>query len=485
MCLSVSDNGIGMTPEAVARIFAPFTQADSTTTRRFGGTGLGLSICKRLADLMGGEIAVESQPGTGTVFTVILPVEIVEDQPPAAPLFDLSGLDIAIVARNATDGENWVRYLEHAGARTQTCPDAEAALRLVNALSRLKSVLVLEGDRADLARLRTGQYENLRAVRIGSGRRNRPRMEGKNVVQLDGEAMHRDDLLQAVAVAVGRTGLEPETPVAGTIAIASPVAAQNTRGQLILVAEDNEINRKVIRQQLTLLGYDAELAEDGRAAFALWRSGRHALLLTDLHMPEMDGFELAAAIRREEGENRHLPIVALTADALRGKETLCREAGMDDFLAKPASLERLQAMLGKWLPLDSPPWMAPAGAAGAMMAGNESLAVLDTEVLAKLVGDDPGLIADFLVDFLVAAEKAAQDIGTFVAAADWQAVAAEAHKLKSSARAVGALTLGELCAKLEIASKAADGETIRSLAAKFNNALAAVISAIDTHNKTN
>jgi len=214
--LAVADNGIGMASEVLEKLFRPFTQAESSTTRRYGGSGLGLSISRRLAQLLGGEILVESTPGKGSTFTVVLPLEMAE-----APVVD----------------------------------EAHS---------------------------------------------------------------------------------EPEHG-AGAAAGA------------ILVAEDNQINQAVIRRQLALLGYEAEIAPDGRAALERWRAGRHALVFTDLHMPGMDGYELAAAIRAEQGAVARPFIVALTANAVKGEDARCRAAGMDDYLTKPLKLERLRSMLEKWL----------------------------------------------------------------------------------------------------------------------------------------
>ena len=192
-----------------------------------------------------------------------------------------------------------------------------------------------------------------RFVVIRRGRRRHERAETVDTVTLDGDVMHRDAFLRAVALAAGRLerrsggALQPRSKP-----VAVPSREQALReGRLILVAEDNEINQKVIRQQLTLLGYAADIARDGREALKRWESGNYALLLTDLHMPEMDGYQLTAAIRlAEEGKARR-PIIAFTANALKGEAEHCRAVGMDDYLSKPVQLAHLRAILHKWLPL--------------------------------------------------------------------------------------------------------------------------------------
>ncbi|MEO7057436.1 MAG: PAS domain S-box protein [Caldimonas sp.] len=222
--LVVEDNGIGMNQVTLGQLFSPFSQADASTTRRFGGTGLGLTICKRLVELMGGEILVSSTPDVGSTFTVRLPLDIVATQ--------------------------------------------------------VKEPVVVPRSRSGAT-----------APRMGS----------------------------------------------------------DPRPGLILVAEDNAINQKVIAAQLQLLGYEAEIADNGSAALMLWRSGRFAMLLTDLQMPELDGYGLATHIRSEERAGLRMPIVALTANALKDEASRCVAAGMDDYLTKPVQLPKLEALLDQYL----------------------------------------------------------------------------------------------------------------------------------------
>jgi CheY-like chemotaxis protein len=235
--IRVIDNGIGMSPDVVERLFQPFTQADESTARKFGGTGLGLNITRRLVEMMHGRVTVHSELGAGSEFVVDLPLQRSPASQPA----------VAADARGSDGG---------------------------------------------------GPTE----------RRSQPR-------QVDSDASQ----------------------------------AQAT-GRLILLAEDNEINQEVMQEQLRLLGYVCECAADGALALTLWRSGRFALLLTDCHMPNMDGYELTAAIRREESPGSHLPIIAVTASAMQGEDQRCRDAGMDDYLCKPLRLDELGPMLSKWLP---------------------------------------------------------------------------------------------------------------------------------------
>jgi CheY-like chemotaxis protein len=231
-------------------------------------------------------------------------------------------------------------------------------------------------------------------------------------------------------------------------------AEAQRRGRLILVAEDNEINQDVILQQLALLGQTADIASNGAEALALWQDGQYGLLISDLHMPRMDGYELTAAIRTAEAGGMRMPILAFTADALRGAAARCLAVGMDDYLAKPVQLVDLEAKLKKWLP-------------GADLA-------VDVDVLKALIGADPALLREFLQDFRVGANRIAGQLRPACEARDPAAVVALVHKLKSSARSVGALRLGDHCARMEEAGLAGDSDAITALLPGFDSSMARV-----------
>ena len=317
-------------------------------------------------------------------------------------------------------------------------------------------------------------------VVIGRGARRAPRLQFDRVVALDGDAMHRDGFVEAVAMAAGRVDATSHRWAAsvhdagGVPSLAEAAAA----GRLILVAEDDPVNQKVIRRQLALLGLACEIAVNGADALEQWRSGEHALLLTDLHMPEMDGYALTQSIRREEKKDRRFPIIALTANALRGEDARCTAAGMDDYLSKPVQIETLRGVLANWLPeqaLQPAPTRAIPGAAH---VPSQQMPILDTAVLAQLIGDDPEAIGELLQDFLMSASEAGREISSACAASAWQEVGKVAHRLKSSSRSVGAMALGELCALLEEAGKSSDGKVIESCMPDLENALMQVFIAI-------
>jgi len=560
--IRVIDNGIGMDEKTQALLFTPFTQADVSTTRRFGGTGLGLAISRHLVQLMGGEIAVRSELGKGSTFTVRLPFKLPPEQPAVGR--DLSrdaecrdksrptaGLSCLVVGDTEGLAGDLAVYLTHDGATVERAADlasvqewiagspaglcvviidvndaspslddlrAIARRHLSNALPRIpspqsspasgrgserdKQSLISAGDAVSLREF----YDKhaIRFVVIGRGQRREPRVEDAAVVLVDGNVLTRGMLLKAVAIAAGRAREERKAPLRGKgEAEFSPPSREEARqqGRLILVAEDNETNQKVILQQLGLFGYTADAAADGRMALERWRSGDYALLLSDLHMPKMDGYQLTAAIRAAETGKAHVPIVALSANALKSEAEHCRAAGMDDYLSKPARLADLKAMLEKWLPIagesapDFHPPLQGEGWGGDGLNQNNSLesyvpippptpplkggenaasVPVDVSVLKALVGDDPAVIRDLLRDFRVSAAKTAAELKAACDSGQTAQAGALAHKLKSSARSVGALALGELCAGMEQAGKAGQVEALTALLSRLEAEMAAV-----------
>jgi CheY-like chemotaxis protein len=243
-------------------------------------------------------------------------------------------------------------------------------------------------------------------------------------------------------------------------------------GRLILLAEDNETNRDVMQAQLHLLGYASEAADDGVAALTQWRTGRYALLLTDCHMPNMDGFALTETIRQEEAPGTRLPIVAITANARPGEAEHCRARGMDDYLSKPLRLKELGPMLAKWMPLPTP--------ANQEHRASEFV-VWDVTTLPDLIGDNPALHQRLLEKFLINAQGQVTDIDVALAAHEVSTVVTLAHTLKSAARSVGALRLGEWCQDLENAGHAGDAATCSALAVGLPQVLAEAQAHITTH----
>ncbi len=452
LLLQVSDNGIGMSPEVQTRLFQPFEQAERSTTRQYGGTGLGLVICRRLAQTMGGRIVLSSEPGVGSRFEVTLPLPALGDAAPAAPAHDLSGLQCRLLVNDDEWAQDWSAYLQAAGAQVVRQTDVTAA-------HDASTVWVLQAEGSQQP------WPAGACVLLSAGERRVPREEAPQRIAVDVPGLRRDALITAVALAAGRA-LPATTADSGTKAAASVVLPP---GLKILVAEDNATNRKVLQRQLQLLGLSADFAEDGAAALRLWQAGRrrYALLLTDLHMPQLDGYALCAAIRSQEEPTLRLPIVALTANTLQGEAEHCLAAGMDGYLGKPAQIDNLRATLLRWINAAhtaGPTSAAPLAAAAVPWPAGD----FDAQALQRLVGDNAVVIANLRREYQAGAAGEHAAIQAAMAGRDWRAAGALAHRWKSSSRAVGALALGQVLEDVERACALGHGDGAAGLAAALD-----------------
>ncbi len=360
--LQVSDNGIGIDPDTKLRLFTPFGNLDPVANRRREGTGLGLSICKRLMDAMGGEIEVESRVEEGSTFVVKLPLRAIPG--PAEPRL-LEGVECRLHELDGQLGRDLSAYLVAAGARLVTgAPSRNPTECCVVVESPAEPSP--ESVRGLLRNAEFASASQVPVLVLTDGGSHETRKMAAAICLMGGGLRTRGAFLNAVAELMGRARLpsEPEaqdlpTPMASE-ELALPIGDRGT----ILVAEDNEINREVIRYQLQLLGCPMEVVCDGEEAMRAWRRGGHLLLLTDLQMPHMDGYALTRTIRDQErrlGRDR-IPIIALTANALRSEREDCLAADMDDYLSKPVLLFELRDRLQKWLALDAPqPTSQPQG----------------------------------------------------------------------------------------------------------------------------
>ncbi|EPY01967.1 Sensor protein [Magnetospirillum fulvum MGU-K5] len=340
----IVDTGIGLSDEQVARLFQPFTQADASTTRQFGGTGLGLSICHRLVSLMGGAIGVTSVPGVGSTFWFTLPLE--QGTIPDAPRQSLDGQRILVLDDLPESRDHMAGILIHHGAEVIACADTDSALA---ALATPVSLAILDEPlRTPTLVERLGQSPVLRALSSEPP----PGTEGGVLIKPAREAIVLRQVHQALNLeSPGEKAAAPLSPQP----LAPPSRDEaHASGRLILVAEDNPTNRLVIARQLTRLGYAFDMAEDGEAAWDALASTSFDLLLTDCAMPRLDGYDLARRIRASETD-RHLPIIALTANAMEEDAQRCLSAGMDAYLSKPVALDRLAELIETYLPKKARP----------------------------------------------------------------------------------------------------------------------------------
>ncbi len=479
----VLDDGIGMTPETLGRLFKPFTQADADTTRRFGGTGLGLAICHRLIELMGGGIVAHSVPGHGSTFTATLPLFSAEADVAMPASIDLSGVECLLLPGRHFRCDSFAAYLEHAGAQVHMCFDVDDAKAMAG---RFESVMLIrdtpDGDAAQASWddwMQSPHLAHVRHLLVGSNLHGPLRHVSPQVAQLG--RTHVQDVLRAVAVLAGRRSPEvvhdDSEERQGDAANTSHTHARPlSSGHVVLVAEDDPTNQKVIKRQMHMLGYACEVAADGEAALSLWRTGRHALLLSDLHMPLLDGYDLARKIREEEAQQglARMPILALTANALTGEETRALACGMDAYLTKPIALDELRSSLVTWLPVHgsdlqvaSPNAIEPAPMPA--LVTTPQTRSMDIEVLRALVGDDEDTISELLMEFEASSAELGATLRLASETQSFDQIRQVAHQLKSAARSVGALRLGALCEAAEhgARSQQAMGTPISDLLAEL------------------
>jgi PAS domain S-box-containing protein len=466
ICFQISDNGIGMSAALQKRLFRPFVQGEGEITRRYGGTGLGLIITQRLVEMMDGHIELESTEGSGSTFTVHVSLKVSSKLQPLESS-NLERIKVILFSRNDTT-QIFTDYLQHAGAKVMLCDDT-------NALDMCKQqgtghdeiVIVIDtrDDRessVDLCNTLRSQCEhnNLYFLFVERGRRRYARPYEGDSMTLDMNAMRRHRLQNAVASLVGRESPDQPAITLPQLAPDIPRSIDEAleQGRLILLVDDNETNRKVINQQLRMLGYLSVTAENGAEALDLWRNGSHALLLTDCHMPVLDGYQLAETIRSEEPECTHMPIIAITADAMKGTAQKCFESGMDGYLSKPIQLQQLREMLQKWAPIDSEKENVTNKK---QLNLNNSI---NPDTLSELLGtQDREILIEYYCDFLNTHTTTVEQIESVFINSDFSKVFNLAHKLKSSARTVGANDLADCCLGLERAVKAKDAQGVSQL----------------------
>ena len=551
--IEVRDSGIGLDEEQQARLFQPFTQADASTTRRFGGTGLGLSICRRLVEMMGGSIGVVSKTGEGSTFWFTVPLPAVGDssqdvgqdiapggaERPVLPGPDLAGLRVLVVDDCGALRGVFADALAGAGAQVAMAEDAAGGFDALRSAAQGGSpfdVAVIEHDPGVLDGLglagALARMPVLSETRIviatnhddaGAG--------GSGVAAVLMKPVRQATLRTVVARAAGRRTPEADESLPEDIgAVEAPTVEEaEAAGALILVAEDNPTNQVVIRKQLERLGFAALLAADGAEAWRLLHERSFGLLLTDCHMPQLDGYELAQRLRAAERDSgRRLPIVALTASALIGEAERCFAAGMDDYLSKPVGMQSLSRTLARWLPRALPLRRPAKGAAGGRDAailtsgtpdggraavdnrskagnddaakggatgalgiglragglrtggvtmGNEGLAILDLDHVAATFGSLDGA-RDLLGYFLETTAPILDEVERGLDLGDAEEGRRAAHAAAGAARTAGARELATLCSEIELLTAQGRIDAARERMAALRAAFGRVETAI-------
>jgi PAS domain S-box-containing protein len=450
---SVRDTGIGMSEEQIAQLFRPFTQADASTTRRYGGTGLGLAICKRLLEAMGGQIWVDSKPDAGSTFHFTFraePAEAGSVGEISLPMPQVEGCRALIVDPVETNRRILRSEVEPWGMEVAEAATREEALAHLDAGAVFEFAFIShEPPRLD--GLALGAEVRSRALDpaathvfliAAAGTAPRP-VAGPDIHGWISKPIRHSHLLAAVGGA---------TKQASESSVVTEAQVDDLQPPLrILLAEDNEVNRHVALLLLAKLGYNADVAANGKEALALAQQRTYDVVLMDVLMPEMDGLEATREIRRKLAGERQPRIIAMTANALEGDRKRCLDAGMDDYLPKPIDVDKL----AKALRLVAP--SAGSIAAAAVVDGAElhevSDAVLDQFASSLGAERAKSVVRAFSADV----PKLLADLRAGIEHNDPRRVQRAAHTIKSSCTIVGAHPLASLCHRLE--RLAADGRT--------------------------
>jgi signal transduction histidine kinase/ligand-binding sensor domain-containing protein/CheY-like chemotaxis protein/HPt (histidine-containing phosphotransfer) domain-containing protein len=467
--LSVTDTGIGMDAATIAKIFEPFTQADESTTRRFGGSGLGLAICRDLAQIMGGSIRVESHPQVGSNFVLSLPLKVAAE-PVTAPVL-LPRHSVRILTQQLAMAESLSRHLTALGL-TPLGQDWNAATAIADL------IIVDAGNQQEYLRVRAtaaGRAPPLVLV-ASSAEIESHRFEGlvaSDCIVL--KPVHRETLTEAIAAALG---LAPAPATAVALLAALP-----TLGGHVLLVEDEPVNAAVAQGYLDALGCTWVWVKDGPEAVARSAVEHFDLILMDLSMPTMDGYATTALIRQRDAQRARVPIVALSAHDAGTYRQVCLEAGMDDMLSKPYTLEACAALLSRWLQRDAksravlplPPQPVPPLALE--LAAVDAQAVASLRNLRSSGGAD--LYSKLVALFRAGSADSLAALDRALVGSDLPAAAALCHKLKASAANVGALIFSRELGLLEAACGAGNLEQARQLCARVRGAHPALLTELD------
>ncbi|MGF7173916.1 PAS domain S-box protein [Azospirillum doebereinerae] len=499
--VAVCDTGIGMSAEQAASLFQPFTQADTSTTRRFGGTGLGLAICRQLTELMGGGVSLDSTPGVGSSFRFTVECRVgatgtTDNRLPG----DLMGRRVLVVDDSDAVRSILADMLGRFGLTVETAGGGWTALeRLERGQAGAEppvDLLVLDWRMPDLDGIETlrrlwatpGAHPPTIMTTAYGAEGVHAALEDRTVSVLE-KPVTPSAMFDAVMMALGHTAPAPADLLRRTPRDAAEATDLSALvGRTVLLVEDNAINQQVACGLLELVGIEAIVVSSGEEALQSLREVKFDLVLMDVQMPGLDGYETTRRIRRQL-ERVAMPIVAMTAHTMAGDREHCLESGMNDHVSKPIDPEALYATLARWLKPSRSLGMAPSAAASAPVparAGASPPAVpdrlpgLDLTVARRNVNGNLALLRRILTDFAGSHADEAVKLADAVHAERWRDALRLAHTLKGTAATIGALDLSALAAQIEQAALGEEPAVPGELLARLALALGVVVGGIGT-----
>jgi two-component system sensor histidine kinase/response regulator len=492
----VTDSGIGMSPTTIDKLFHPFVQADSSTTRKYGGTGLGLSISKQLVELMGGRMGVRSTEGQGSTFWCTARFQKQIGSPRAIlPSGELAGKRVLIVDDNESNRMILHHLVSGWGMVDDLAEDADSAWQRITEANRngtpydlaILDVIMPGKDGLQLARELNshpdGAHTRLVVMTSILQRGHAEQARSSGAMGYLPKPVRHDELKGCLRTVLGiKDDQERKTEPIGSILpqlVTRHTVAENIQRLRVLVVEDNIVNQKLAVRMVEKLGYRPDVVDNGQEALVALTKGRYAAILMDCQMPLMDGFETTRTIREREASDtvsssgfrvsgsgldstdsqhetcnskletqRHIPIIAVTANAMQGDRERCLAAGMDDYLSKPIKLDELRAALARWTP--APPQkvhqakpMPPTGTT------DPAQGIFDHAQMYQNIGNDSELFGQLIRLFLDRYQTMLTDIRTALADGNASAVERSAHTFKGTAGNLCASEVGLIASRLE------------------------------------
>ena len=455
--LRVIDNGKGMTDRQVNYVFQPFSQAEGSVTRQFGGTGLGLTICQRLTDLMYGHIDVKSELGEGSEFTVSLPLRSSIDKV-TTPNYDFSELDLVCFSSDYHNIAAMESYVKHYQANVEVCHTSDSLKQIIEHYRfepSHQSIWVIDAtiQHDETLNLVYDLLENPSLLKtkflVLSNAIENQVQEHDRIWYMHATPLCRSNLLELIQDVSDNKKHDPEVPKDEGIKTIQAMSIEDARkaNQLVLLAEDNTMNQQVITEQLNMLGYAVEVANDGQEAIEMWRKNHYPLVLTDLHMPYKSGYDVVKTIREEGHESTSdsfTRVVAITANALKGEEQKCISLGMDGYLTKPLELNDLEVVMKKWLNIEeseSTQILKETTRTKSAISLEENGEPIQQSVLVSYLGNDKERHRKYLDMFKARGNELIDKINLAAENSERDNIKNLAHQFKSMSKSVGAMPL--------------------------------------------